>query len=66
MVLGNANSIAARSIAYVPSSTGLDQAYRAPSAIPRRDGRAACSAGGTGERPRHIRTEAQKQTTVVA
>ncbi len=66
MVLGKAKNIAARSMAYVPSSTGLDQAYRAPSTMPRREGRAAFSWGGTGVRRRHIRTETAKQTTVVA
>jgi hypothetical protein len=66
IVLGKAKNIAARSTAYVPRSTGRDQAYLAPSAMPRNDGLAACSTGGTGESRRHIRTDARKQTTVVA
>ncbi|CAM5558781.1 hypothetical protein SGLAM104S_05131 [Streptomyces glaucescens] len=47
---GIARNMAARSMAYVPSSSLRFQAYRAPSAMALRDGlRASCDAG---ERPR--------------
>lgn len=51
IVFGKAKNIAARSIAYVPRSTGLLHAYRAPSAMPRRDGfSASCAAGAADSR----------------
>lgn len=64
IAFGNAKNIAAMSIAYVPSSTGRLQAYRAPSAMPRSDGFCPFSTGGAGASRRHRNTETVNVTTV--
>ncbi len=65
-MFGKAKNIAARSIAYVPSSTGRLQAYRAPSTIPRSDGFAASLAGGAGASRRQSTAETANVHTVTA
>lgn len=55
--------MAARSTAYVPSSSLRLQAYRAPSAIARSEGRAASRAAGAAASPHPRATDAAKVST---